>query len=131
MNIKNCFVAACSAVVLFVAGCTPVLTGGTATGFPVKDTKTSRYTRPVDQIAGATLVVLNREGKLTMNNTVNNTFIAKVNERTVWVKITKIDDKISEVAVQARSGATGDMETAAEIDKQIALQLTTMPPVSP
>jgi hypothetical protein len=71
--------------------------------------------------------VLTRNGKLILHNVVNNTFQARINERNVWVRITKVDDKTTAVDTQARTSSNGDIELAAEIDKQIALQLTVIP----
>ena len=128
MKMKTFFAAACSALALLASGCVSTPDGHTTPGMPfVKDTKVSRYPRPVEQIAAATLTVLSRNGKLLVDNTVNNTFEAKVNERKVWVRITKVDDKLTEVVVKARTRMGGDIDLAAEIDKQIALQLTVSP----
>jgi hypothetical protein len=67
--------------------------------------------------------VLNRNGKLLVDNAVNNTFQARVNQRNVWVRVADVDGKVTQVTVQARSSMGGDVELAAEISKQIALQL--------
>ena len=62
-----------------------------------------------------------------MDNAVDNSFHAKVNERDVWVKITKVDDKVTELVIMVRHGLGADIDLAAELDKQIALQLTVTP----
>jgi hypothetical protein len=70
-------------------------------------------------------VVLQRNGKLLVDNVANNTFQAKVNQRNVWVKVADLDGsgKITVVSVQARGPVGGDVDLAAELSKQIALQL--------
>ena len=48
----------------------------------------------------------------------------KVNQRTVYVRVEQIDPKITGVAVQTRTqGGVSDIDLAAQIDKQIALEL--------
>lgn len=108
------------------SGCIDTPDGGTTAGVPfVKDTIVSRYERPVPQLVDATRVVLQRNGKLLVDNSVNNSFQAKVNEHTVWVRVSQTDGKLTEVTVQARGAVGGDIELAAELSKQIALQLVT------
>jgi hypothetical protein len=92
-----------------------------------KDSIVSRYARPVAQLTAATRTVLNRNGKILIDNSVNNSFEAKVNQHTVWVKVTDIDGRITEVIVQARGKMAGDVETAAEISKQIGMMLVAGP----
>jgi len=123
--LKPVLAAALSAVTLFVSGCVPTPDGHWDHGIPwvCKDTSTSRYPRTVEQVAAATRVVLARNGHLSVDNAVNNQFKAKVNERDVWVKITKVDDKITELVIMVRTAMTGDIYLATELDKQIALQL--------
>ncbi len=89
---------------------------------------TSRYQRPVEQLVAATRAVLKHNGRLLVDNSVDNSFRAKVNERDVWVKITKVDDKVSQVVVLVRNGLGGDIHLAAELDKQIALNLQAVTP---
>jgi sulfite reductase beta subunit-like hemoprotein len=62
-----------------------------------------------------------------VDNSVDNTFRAKVNERDVWVQAIKVDAKTTQLTVKVRSGLGADIALAAEIDKQIALQLTVTP----
>jgi hypothetical protein len=128
MKITTFLAAACCALAALGSGCVGTNDGHATAGVPfVKDTRTARYQRTVEQVAAATQTVLTRNGKLLMNNIVNNTFKAKVNERDVWVKITKVDEKTTEVQVQARTTLGGDIDLASDLDKQIALQLTVVP----
>jgi hypothetical protein len=95
-----------------------------------KDTKRSRYQRPVDQVFDAAKAVLSESGvllywgeDLTKTNVVK-TLQGKVNERSVYISVTAVEPNLSELAVQARTpGGGGDVESAAEIDKLIALKL--------
>jgi hypothetical protein len=127
MKIKLLSFLALSTCLVLLPGCIGTQDGHSVAGWPNKDHITSRYARPVSQLAAATRTVLNRNGKLLVDNAVNNTFEAKVNEHTVWVKVTDIDGRISEVTVQARGKMAGDVDTAAEISKQIGMMLVAGP----
>lgn len=92
----------------------------------VKDTIESRYQRSISDLIGAAKKVLARSGTLVSDDTINNTVTARVDTRTVWVKVSEVDSNVSGVIVQARTrGGAADVELASEIDKQIALQLAT------
>jgi hypothetical protein len=127
MRIKALFSLALSAVLALASGCVGTETGHTTAGFPSKDTITSRYEKPVPLLAAATRVVLTRNGKLLVDNVVDNTFQAKVNQRNVWVRVSDLDGKITVVSVQVRGDVGGDIDLAAELSKQIALQLMAGP----
>jgi hypothetical protein len=88
-----------------------------------KDTITSRYEKPAPQLVAVARVVLNRNGKLLHDDSVNSSLEARINQHDVWVKVTDLDGKVTEVAVQARGSATGDVDLAAEISKQIGMEL--------
>src|SRR5580658_7015620 len=123
---KNKFFSSlvCSAALLALSGCVGTQDGHSTGGDPfAKDSIVSRYEKPVEPLAAATRVVLNRNGKMLVDNSVNNTFQARVNQRNVWVRVADVDGKVSQVTVQARGSFGGDVDLAAEISKQIALQL--------
>jgi hypothetical protein len=127
-NLKPILAAALSALALLVSGCVSTPTSQPKVGVPfLKDTITASYPRTVEQLVAATRVVLTRLGKLSVDNSVDNTFRAKVNERDVWVQAIKVDAKTTQLTVKVRSGLGADIALAAEIDKQIALQLTVTP----
>jgi hypothetical protein len=128
MKINTFLAVVCSSLVVLGSGCVPTDTGGYKGGFPAHDTIQARYPRPVEQVTDAARVVLKREGKLTLDNIVDNTFQAKVNERDVYVRVSKVDAKITLLQVQARTDLGADIDLAAQIDKEIALQLTTINP---
>jgi hypothetical protein len=125
MNLKILPIFALSALAVLGSGCVGTIDGGTKAGVPfVKDTLESKYERPVAQIISAAKVVLDRNGKLTGDNTVNNTLVGRVDTRTVWIRVTELDNQVSQVITQVRTrGGRSDIDLASEIDKQIALQL--------
>ena len=105
-------------------GCinTPV---GNKFGVPVsRDKIISRYERPLDQILNSAREVLSRVGTMTNDDIITKTLTAKVDKRTVYVTVKEVEPLVIEVVVQARTArGTGDLTTASEIDKQIALGL--------
>lgn len=116
--------------VIFLAvatGCQSTPDGRKRAGVPfVKDTIESRYQRPVGQIFAASRQVLELNGTLTGENTINSTLEAKVDNRSVVVKVDEVEPGVSRVLVEARrKGGAADIDMAAEIDKQIALKLAT------
>lgn len=124
MKIKFLSSVVFSAVLVCLSGCVGTEDGHSTAGVPfTKDTITSRYEKPVQSLAAATRIVLGRNGKMLVDNAVNNTFEAKVNQRSVWVRVSDVDGKLTEVNVQVRGPMGGDVDLAAELSKQIALQL--------
>jgi hypothetical protein len=121
---KNIFAAVCFlSLAVFLTGCVSTVDGRTKAGFPVKDKIYSRYERTEDQILAAAREVLNHNGQIQSDDSIAHGLHAKVNQHDVWIKTSKVDDKVSEVVVQARKGAAGDVDLASEISKQIAIQL--------
>jgi hypothetical protein len=106
-------------------GCYQTKDGRTKAGVPfVKDTLESRYERPADQVFQAAKETLAYNGTLTAENTIDRSLSAKIDTRTVWVKVDQVEPSISRIYVQARNKTGGkDIALAAEIDKQIALRL--------
>ena len=129
---KNKLFAMLTAVALgvFVSGCTTTVDGHTRAAVPfVKDQLASRYQRPVAQIFAASKEVLEKLGKLNSVDTLNNSLTAKVDTRTVWIKVKEVDPTVSEVIVQVRKRNGGaDIDLVSRIDKQIALQLVALQP---
>ena len=110
-------------------GCISTVDGQKHAGVPFrKDRTVSRYEFTVAQIFDAAKVVLgggpSALGVLHSENRVNNSLVAKVNDRTVYVKLDEIDAKLTQVTVQVRTKSGGaDLDLAHEVDKQIALHL--------
>jgi hypothetical protein len=125
MKIKLLISLALSTALMLSSGCINTETGKPVAGEPfTKDTIIDRYEKPVPLLVDATRTVLKRNGKLLVDNVVNNTFQAKIDQHNVWVKVADLDGKITQVSVQARGPFGGDVDLAAELSKQIALQLT-------
>jgi hypothetical protein len=124
MRIKTLVSLALSTALILTSGCVGTETGKPVFGVPTKDTITNHYEKPVPLLVEATRVVLKRNGELLVDNVVNNTFQAKVNQHNVWVKVVDLDGKITSVSVQARGPLGSDVDLAAQISTQIALQLT-------
>lgn len=110
-------------------GCITTVDGNKSAGVPFrKDRIVSRYQLPAVQIFDAAKEVLAGEkgglGVLQSENRINNSLVAKVNTRMVYVKVSEVEPNITEVVVQVRTDAGwSDIDLAAEIDKQIALRL--------
>jgi len=110
-------------------GCITTVDGHKSAGVPFrKDRIVSRYQIPVEQVFNASKEVLAGEkgglGVLESENRVNNSLVAKVNTRKVYILISEVEPNITEIVVQVRTDAGWpDVDWAAEIDKQIALRL--------
>ncbi len=117
--------ASVAAVALAVTGCYSTQEGRKKVGVPFsKDTIESRYERPAAQLFAAAKETLAFNGTLTGENTISMTITAKIDERTVWIKVDEIEPAISRIQVQARKkSGRGDVDLASELDKQIALRL--------
>ncbi|MFA6545158.1 MAG: hypothetical protein WCS99_12140 [Limisphaerales bacterium] len=128
---KKMFFGFIGAAVLAIAGtgCISTVDGHKSAGVPFrKDRIVSRYQIPVESVFVAAKEVLAAEkgglGVLQSENRVNNSLVAKVDTRMVYVRITEVEQNISEIVVQVRTDAGwSDIDWAAEIDKQIALRL--------
>jgi hypothetical protein len=106
-------------------GCYSTADGRMRAGIPlIKDQFESRYERPVPEVFAAAREVLQHNGTLTSENTINNSLQAKVDGKTVIIRVDEVEPKISRIIVQARSkSSSADLDLASEIDKQIALRL--------
>lgn len=109
--------------------CVSTVDGHMKAGVPfVKDTIESKYERPVAQVLAAARAVLERNGQLVADNTVSNSLQAKVDTHNVWIRVSEIDQKTTQILTQVRNRrGTSNIDLASEIDKQIALQLSSMP----
>ena len=124
MKIKLLAVLTIAFAAIFVGGCYHTVEGRSKMGMPSKDSIEGRYERPVEQVYAAARRVLEYNGTLRGDNTVMKTMEARVNTRYVWVRVDEVEPNLSRVIVQVRSnGGRGDVDLAAELEKQIALQL--------
>lgn len=114
-------VFACAAL----TGCYHTPDGRSRIGMPlVKDSFESRYQRSPEQVMQAARDVLTHNGTLSLDDRVKNTIEAKVDTRTVTVKVDQVEPGISRIITQARTKARQpDLDLASELDKQIALRL--------
>ena len=109
---------------ILAVGCYHTVEGRSKMGLPSKDMIEGRYERPVEQVYAAARRVLEYNGTLRGDNTVMKTLEARVNTRYVWVRVDEVQPNLSRVQVQVRtSGGGGDVDLAAELEKQIALKL--------
>jgi hypothetical protein len=122
-------VSAAFGIAVLGTGCVGTVDGGSRAAVPFKKDKIySRYQMPVEEVFMAAKYVLASErgglGVLQSENRINNSLIAKVDTRTVWLRVMEIEPTVAEVVTQVRSEAGwADLDLASEIDKQIALRL--------
>jgi hypothetical protein len=125
MKLISLFLLAALAGVL--TGCVSTVDGRTQAGVPLlKDKVVGRYERTVPQVVDAARKVLVANGTLTVDNSVNNSLEARVNQSTVIVKVDAEDESkpITRVTVQVRAkGGVTDLDLAHELEKEIALKL--------
>ena len=96
-----------------------------------KDTVAGRYNRTVDQVYQAAVIVIQKNGVLLTeyiphDNTNNiRSLMGRVNDDKVWVRVSSVDQRTSQVEVQARSKwGVSDIATVHELEKEIALELS-------
>jgi len=112
-----------------LSGCYSTPEGKMKAGVPfVKDHFEGRYQRPVATIFAASRQVLELNGTVTGENRITNSLEAKVDNRTVMVRVDEVEPGVSRVIVAARKkGGGADLDLASEIEKQIALKLAAGP----
>ena len=126
MNFKFFISCVILAVVLSgTSGCYSTADGNRQAGVPfLKDSVVGRYERPMDQIYEAAIEVLRFNGTVVSENRINHSLTARVDNKTVWVRVQEESTNITQLEVQARTKWGGpDVDLASEIEKQIALQL--------
>jgi hypothetical protein len=135
MKIKLFTFSACC-LTLLAAGCVGTLDDKNRAGWPFgKDTVEGRYERPPDQVWKAAKDTLTYNGVLTTEDVLKKVLEAKVNTRSVWIRVEAVNPSLTSVLVQVRTKGGGkDMNLASELDKQIAVRLATgnlMPATAP
>ena len=90
-----------------------------------------RYNRTVDQVYQAAVIVIQKNGVLLTeyiphDNTNNiRSLLGRVNDDKVWVRVSSVDQRTSQVEVQARSKwGVSDIAAVHELEKEIALELS-------
>jgi hypothetical protein len=113
------------------AGCVSTVNDRTTAGVPfIKDKVEGRYQRSVEQVFEASKRVITANGVMINESTLYNqtnlvkTVEGKVNQVSVWVRVSGIEPNTTLVTVQTRTpGGGSDLDMAHEIEKQIALRL--------
>jgi len=125
MKLKFSVLLSVALLSLLATGCVKTVGGTVKAGVPlIKDKIISRYERPALPIFDAAKEVLANLGTLVREDRINNVVEAKVDTRTVWVRVDAEEGGVSRVTTQVRTSAGGrDIDLAAEVDKQIALKL--------
>ena len=123
-------------MMVVLAGCIGTLDGKHQAGVPfVSDTVEGRYERPLDSVWKAAKDTLSYNGIVSVENVVGKTLEAKVDTRTVWMRVEAVTPNLTRVEIQVRTkGGGSDKQLAAELDKQIAVRLATgnlMPATAP
>jgi hypothetical protein len=129
---KTLFAILGAAAILVTAGCISTVsdTKTLATTWS-PDSVAGRYARSVDQVYQASLVVIQQNGVLLTeyipHDTTNNvrSLMGRVNDLKVWVRVEGVDNKTTQVDVQARTKwGVSDINLVHELEKEIALQLS-------
>jgi hypothetical protein len=118
---------------VLVAGCISTVNDRSTAAVPfVKDRFEGRYERSPDQVYAAAAEVLKFNGGIARESIISpgpnqvRTIEAKVNGRSVWVRVEPVDVKVTSVIVQVRTkGGGADLELTQELQKQIAVKLAT------
>ncbi|MBX3745115.1 MAG: hypothetical protein KF833_07375 [Verrucomicrobiae bacterium] len=124
---KN-FAAACVLLIALLTtatGCYRTLDDRSRAGVPFgKDRISGQYERSVDKVQEAARRVLAYNGQLVSDDIVNRVLVGRVDTRTVYVGLTELQPNLTGVTVQARrQGGGTDIDLAAQIEKEIALNL--------
>jgi len=115
-----------------MTGCVQTVDQHSQFGIPfLKDDAQGQYNRSVDQILAACRTVLNTEGQLTSDNSVNHSLVGKVKGVNVYMRVDEVDvtKPVAKVYVQCRTtGGAADADLAQDLLTKIVLQLTGPPP---
>ena len=118
-------------VAIITSGCVGTVSGTKTPALVYnRDAVQGRYQRSVDLVYQAAVQVVQTDGVLVKefipHDTTNvvRSLQAKVNQRNVWIRVAAESPQISQVTVQARSGTSGDVDLAHQLEKEIALKLS-------
>ena len=129
---KTIFAVLAGAAVIITAGCVGTVsdTHTFATSWNT-DSVSGRYARSLDQVYEASKAVITHNGVLLTeyipHDSTNDvrSLEGRVNNSKVWMRVEAIDQKTTQVDVQARSSwGTTDVDLVHELEKEIALQLS-------
>jgi hypothetical protein len=128
---KTKVLLALGGAIVLVAGCIGTAGGGHTAGVPfVRDSLENKYQRSPEAVFNAAKEairdsggVLNKESIIYGTNQVK-TITAKLDQRTVWIRIEPVEGTGADVVVQARTqGGGADLNLAHDLATQIALRL--------
>ena len=128
---KKLIFAVLAGAAIIVTGCVNTVTDDKALAVTWnRDSVAGRYPRTVDQVYQASLAVIQQNGVLLTeyipHDSTNNvrSLMGRVNDLKVWIRVEGIDNKTTQVDVQARSKwGVSDIDVVHELEKEIALQL--------
>jgi len=134
-NMKMKILSALAGVVIVATGCISTVSGTKTPALSFgEDSYSGRYQRTPDQVYQASLTVLKNNGVLLTeyipHDATNNvrSMYGKVNSKNVWISVAPVDPQITQVTVQARTTVGfRDQDLVHELEKEIALQLQSMP----
>ena len=99
---------------VLAAGCVGTVNDPHTAAVPfIKDQFESRYERTPDKVYAAALEVVKFNGTVSRESVLNpgpnqlKTIEAKVNGRSVWVRVQAVDQKVTSVTVQVRTSGGG------------------------
>lgn len=114
----------CAVAPLFNA-CVKTVDGHRTGAVPfTKDKVENLYDRPAREVYAAVRDVLAFNGVITSEDVVRQSFEAKVDQKTVWVKVEPQEAKLTLLTIQCRGkGGGADRDLANFLDKQVAVRL--------
>ena len=129
---KKTIFAVLAVATVALTGCVNTVTDSTSLATTwSKDTVAGRYNRTVDQVYQASVIVIQKNGVLLTeyiphdNTNAIRSLMGRVNDDKVWVRVSSVDQRTSQVEVQARSKwGVSDIATVHELEKEIALELS-------
>lgn len=133
MKMKITLFALAAAAAVITAGCVSTVsdTHAFATTWS-QDSVTGRYNRTVDQVYQAALYVVGQNGVVLTeyipHDATNNvrSVQGRVNDKKVWLRVSDVDSRTSQIDVEARSSwGVSDIDLAHELEKEVALKLAT------
>ncbi len=115
-----------STVFIFSA-CVSGVNGRIYPGNPfTHDKLISQYQCSVEQALNASREVIKHNGEVISEDPKTGILQGKVDQRKVNVKVSAVDEKISQITLQVLSSLNnGDIQLASELNKQIAVRLAT------
>jgi len=123
--------AAVVGMAIINAGCVKTVTDThTATVSFGKDRVEQRFERTLDQVYQAAIHVVQQDGTVVTEYVPHDTtnvvrsFMGKVDQCNVWVRVEAVDPKITSIIVETRTKwGNKNIDLAAQLNTEIALQL--------